>query len=707
MFLLPWSTGLGTEKVLPQPSNIIPAKPTLAPLNHVPFLHNMKRKHNDVALESPYAAERSPKRRNESSSHDASPPLNRALSTVAADRPLKDINDNYRSNMPQADFADPSQTNPGKAVPDGKVKDDSASLYNKFSGLTPLQQTIESQFSLEILLKHRELRLIDQELAKCQIALEQLRRCEVVPYPATTSDPDVMQSVSSGLGPAYDTQAQSPPPWGVTDGPYARHYAKWLIPDSTFGDNNAESLDPRPRDVALPERATRGSKSSARAHRGYARDKLQALPLGYPESKEDKGPMIVKRASDGQMVKLVCLDCRRDNFNSAQGFINHCRIAHSRGFASHEQAAIACGEELETDAAGIVIGPTTGTPNSLVHPLIRSGPLSKTTPSTSSATQQRRKRSQASASTPHKPPGSINARSDTPSTPHPRPASQLNMHAPAPFKPSPRTPHLSALFARDGRGGDLEEMVAEATIVPEPEPDIPMTDGVEDEDIEESVERPVSQRSHSTSKLEVPGGPGGGRLPARSGMSPAPLERTPSSKGVQDDIQRRSGYVSTIGSDISYTSPFSGPSSVGPAFVTTQQDHDASPPTTSPALNLSPHTMESHPAPSLVSDDGDYENTHSESEVPSSAMVSDDEDTFEVQLQDSDHHAMDLDTRGGSTTSAECGMAKPHRHAQQPARRRPSAMKDTSSATNGLGRRRVSFQSPIPQMQNRRQKSEK
>ena len=38
-----------------------------------------------------------------------------------------------------------------------------------------VRDAIESQFSLEILLKHDELRLINQELAKCQAALEQLR----------------------------------------------------------------------------------------------------------------------------------------------------------------------------------------------------------------------------------------------------------------------------------------------------------------------------------------------------------------------------------------------------------------------------------------------------------------------------------------------------------------------------------------------------
>jgi GATA zinc finger len=43
-----------------------------------------------------------------------------------------------------------------------------------------LRNAIESHFGLEILLKHDELRLINQEMAKCQIALEQLRRCHLI-----------------------------------------------------------------------------------------------------------------------------------------------------------------------------------------------------------------------------------------------------------------------------------------------------------------------------------------------------------------------------------------------------------------------------------------------------------------------------------------------------------------------------------------------
>ena len=44
------------------------------------------------------------------------------------------------------------------------------------TNLNSVQQAIEAQINYEILLKHNELRLIEQDLAKCQISLEQLRR---------------------------------------------------------------------------------------------------------------------------------------------------------------------------------------------------------------------------------------------------------------------------------------------------------------------------------------------------------------------------------------------------------------------------------------------------------------------------------------------------------------------------------------------------
>ncbi|KAG5977545.1 hypothetical protein E4U55_006679 [Claviceps digitariae] len=224
------------------------------------------------------------------------------------------------------------------------------------------RDVIGHQVGLEVLLKHDELRLINQELAKCQIALEQLRRCHLIPYPQHCPTPDQMLDISAGKGPAVITRLGEPvphwaPPFGVVDGPYARHYAKWLIPDPSFDGEQANWQIPadftRSRLSLAEGRQTRNSftetglMSKGRPVRGNAGQKLQALSSGYPQPKDKAGPCVLKR-SDGQTVKLVCLDCHRENFSSTQGFINHCRIAHKRDFKSHEEAAVQSGQPIET-----------------------------------------------------------------------------------------------------------------------------------------------------------------------------------------------------------------------------------------------------------------------------------------------------------------------------------------------------------------------
>lgn len=258
--------------------------------------------------------------------------------------------------------------------------------------------TIESQFSLEILLKHNELRLIDQELAKCQIALEQLRRCHLIPYPVSSTSPVSIQlNTTDGTGPALARAKKMPPcapPFGVTDGPYTRHYAKWLIPDPIFdGDDWPGAPESRVGDIIMDVRASRHSltgttaKTAKPALRGTTGLKLQALTNVYPQAKDKVGPCVIRRV-DGQTVKLVCLDCHRDNFSSTQGFINHCRIAHRRDFKSHEEAAVASGQVVhpsemsskeENQREGYCGSGVTNTsvPNGLVHPLVRSAPTGK------------------------------------------------------------------------------------------------------------------------------------------------------------------------------------------------------------------------------------------------------------------------------------------------------------------------------------------
>ncbi|KAH8193761.1 hypothetical protein TruAng_012070 [Truncatella angustata] len=199
------------------------------------------------------------------------------------------------------------------------------------------KEVIELQFSHEILLKHREHRLVSQELAKCQVALEQLRRCHLIPYLVNVPTPERMLNWA--------------PAFGVVDGPYARHLAKWLIPDPKFDGIPAPTLV-QPENTrtwnSVDARLGRNSTDKAgvarnrgRRTRGLAGQKLQALPYDYSQPRGKAGPCILKRTSDGKIIK------------------------------SHEEAAIACGHSINRDKAGGIAG----VQPSVVHPApIPTGP---------------------------------------------------------------------------------------------------------------------------------------------------------------------------------------------------------------------------------------------------------------------------------------------------------------------------------------------
>lgn len=238
---------------------------------------------------------------------------------------------------------------------------DSSSMSASQINVDKLRAVVEAQLNLEILHKHNELRLIEQELAKCQVGLEQLRRCEVIPYPGLQSP---SMAVSSGTGPSILSPAgysspSSPAPWGVTDSPYARHYAKWLVPDPTFDPTLQVSMD-TPMS-ARGTRATRGSgvdlqlPPPGRNSRMPSTASRAQVPGETATSGVRPDPMVLKRQMDGEFVRLKCIHCLRSDFNNVQGFLNHCRIAHHQEYKSHEAAAIACGEVIQHDEAQVLM----------------------------------------------------------------------------------------------------------------------------------------------------------------------------------------------------------------------------------------------------------------------------------------------------------------------------------------------------------------
>lgn len=496
-----------------------------------------------------------------------------------------------------------------------------------------VRDIIESQFGLEIMLKHEELRLINQELAKCQVALEQLRRCHLIPYPTSQGTAESVLNVANGTGATLKKNGNVPqwaPAYGVTDGPYTRHYSKWLIPDPSFDgipfETNRGFEGSRASKTLLEGRATRHTYAlenstpvgKSRYQRGSVggSQKLQALSSGYPIQKGKAGPSILKRQADGQMIKLVCIDCKREDFSSTQGFINHCRIAHHREFKSHEEAAIASGQPVEVDESGGIVGEEktpTSTSSGLVHPLIKSAP------SNNNAYVDLLSRIEASMALFKQ--GKLPGVTEIPTSANSTLAKKTSVKPIPPqnksFVPSTETPHLSDLLSKHAFIGNLPEIVADAKKTVDFEEFSSLGDESDGGDI------PIN------SKGVLHPAPGM-RMPARAGMSPAPTGRPESSKGIE-------GRFNGISPRLSHATPVMNTSTINTPLSEDHHHHESEIDVemTSPSISdLSPNTMASNnaPPPSLVSDDED--DVDAESVISVDEHQGDDSDVAEIDIED-------------------------------------------------------------------------
>ncbi|KAH8693285.1 hypothetical protein BGW36DRAFT_279887, partial [Talaromyces proteolyticus] len=625
--LLPWTSSLGGNKVVAE--MLVTPPHRKSPVLESPSLQMLKRKRDDdheiIAV------------------LDEHPPTKCRLENMNQASTM-DVDESNMNWTPSQEGGNET-LKPTSAAPDQALSSMAPSVRYGIDGgqessqsdnrppkpkmeISALRQSLDAQLSLEVLLKHNELRLIDQEIAKCQVALEQLRRCAEIPYPASVSY-GISQSVSSGDGYAVPFSGSgpsptSPSPWGVVDGPYSRHYAKWLLPDQRFDGGELPNA-PLPSYGYMDTRSTRGNVTEtgqlagkSRSQRGSVNTRLQALPSGYPPPKDKAGPMIIKRKSDNQLVKLVCIDCRRFDFSSTQGFINHCRIAHSRTFASHEAAAEACGETVDVDEAGAVVGgpvePSNTTTPGYVHPLIRTASsidrTSKHGPPTSSQFENSPTTSKKASPKPR----SLTLKKSTvtgPVTPN------------SSFIASADTPHLSSLLADLGSGLNLGEIVGDAKVK------VDMSAYSSEEESDDEADQATAIDEDRPKVIH------GGRLPARTTMPQAASQRPTSSKG--HEISRTSSKsrglnVTTPTRIASYVSPYPPASSP----VVLQLDGAHSMDGVDMTENLSPHTVESNQAPSLVSDDDDEFEAASDSESlsPSSSEIGHGEEPDDIEVED-------------------------------------------------------------------------
>ena len=471
--------------------------------------------------------------------------------------------------------------------------------------LTALQQSIEAQINYEILLKHNELRLIEQELAKCQVSLEQLRRCSLIPFPGSDA-PSL--DVSSGVGaalqpPAGYTEPQYAAPWGVTDGPYTRHYAKWLISDVKFDPVSERALAQQAHGYfGMGEgRATRGSfaefGSSGKARTSRTSTGTLKLPaLGENPAPAPKiDPLLHKRSDNGQWVRLYCAACGHSNFSNTQGFLNHCRIKHNQVFKSHDAAAIACGVPVDTTEGGNPVAATepTTTPAAstpavsfpvitnpgFVHPLVRAN------------APELAKEVHRDFSTPR-------------DTVKPNPPAKSNMTQ------SPTTPHLTALLQQRGFNGDLKALVETSRA----KVDLDAMEASDDDLVDSAMQTPVLAKPTQLTRLPF------------TAPNPTPAAKTPTRPGSKG----HAGAPPRL--------PLAFSTHVPHAHA--HDSHMLSP------VDLSPHAVESNPG--LVSDhddddDEDADDAHSQPDfiMNDDVVVEDASDVEGVQERTGSRQGLD------------------------------------------------------------------
>lgn len=541
---------------------------------------------------------------------------------------------------------------------DDRIQEQLDNAGSVMDSLESAEDKIESAFQLQILIKHEEKRLIDTRLAECQAALEQLRRVHLKPYPVNCPTPQQMLDISAGKGHALQrpNEAVPPyaPPYGVVDGPYARHYDRWLIPHRDFdgGQDDVHSDFSRSRASFAEGRTTRnsfGEPSSAfprgRPSRSAPSAKLQALTSAQPaQRKANAGPCVLKR-SDGQVVKLVCIDCQRENFSSTQGFINHCRIAHKRDFKSHEEAAVKCGqpykpveaestpaEDRASAAASASSAPSAPAPApvpapapqvtrqpGVVNPLARDGndiTYKEACASLSARLKEAIKlHSQVALPGAGAPKSAHGASAD-------KPAAKVNGPDASKARPAPETPYLSRLVQSKKFSGDLRALVSDAKIKVSLDDIAP-----DDESDDGDTATPNSVADTMPARVPVVK-----RVPAGSAKSPAPAGHSGSSKalahGIKADHPPTDSAVNSHGSS--------------------DEDVEMEEP------SLSPSTLTANNAPSLVSDDGEYDESDEGSSVSGHSEGLDAHSVSDVaeMTMDEDHVHRGLRRASTSVSSA-------------------------------------------------------
>ncbi|CDR41080.1 CYFA0S06e01244g1_1 [Cyberlindnera fabianii] len=193
---------------------------------------------------------------------------------------------------------------------------------------TPLEREIKqnlcNEIDLEILLKHREYNLVRNEIERVQSQMAMMENLHDDPKYASYIE-NLIKLKKSALNPDNVNSPYSTNPNTPLDSPGAQNAANPYY--------------------NLRKTSTNHEAPVHRTSYGGLRPVVDA----------HGNKICVHKRSDGVIVRIDCPQCGRTDFGSAQGFLNHARLAHAVEYKSQEDAALQCGTvmpESEQDEIG-------------------------------------------------------------------------------------------------------------------------------------------------------------------------------------------------------------------------------------------------------------------------------------------------------------------------------------------------------------------
>lgn len=201
--------------------------------------------------------------------------------------------------------------------------------------LNKIKGVVDQEFDLEILLKHKDLSLVENEIGKAEAQLTVLKKFyeDKAKEEAETNRRGRRKNLSANSSKNLEEPSE-----------YSKKYTQLL---SILNNGGSGTIAPKKRKQETVYSPVSNGYMQTRSQSSALRPVARMRPsINSVECKYQQQNKCICRRSDNVLVSLQCPKCAKKDFLSPQGFINHCRIAHMIDILSHDHAAMTCGTLL-------------------------------------------------------------------------------------------------------------------------------------------------------------------------------------------------------------------------------------------------------------------------------------------------------------------------------------------------------------------------